>query len=505
MDAVSDGFPSNPFFSPDGNWVGFTDGVDALKRVPAGGGKVESITRVLGPGLFAKPGADGTIVYAMGGSLWRVPFAGGTPAVAASPDQKQGEFGFANASFLPSQAAVLFSQPAAPPLAGRVGVLDLSTGTRKIVLDDASEAQYVNSGNLVYRSGQTLRAVAFDLAKREVVGEPANLPEQILITTFGGRPQFDVASNGTMVYVSADAPVAARRLVWVERDGREQSTTLPTRSYTYVAIAPDGTQAALDIRDQENEIWIWNFARGTLRRLTFGRALEQTPRWTRDGQRVLFTLGPSFAAQRVDGTGRMETTFAQRGGGALLNAISPDGKQVVFRTAAAIDTGQDMMVATLGDQSAQPLVATRANELNAEISPDGRWVAYESDESGAYEIYVRPFPDASGGRWQISNGGGRKPLWNRNGRELFFVSRAGAMMAAALESAAAFSASAPVELFRGDYYFGSASSVGRTFDVSLDGRRFLIIKDDHSRPTSISIVLNWTEELKRLAPVGAGK
>jgi eukaryotic-like serine/threonine-protein kinase len=436
-------------------------------------------------------------VYAQAASLWRVPIMGGVPTLVAKPDPEHGDgLGFTNPEFLPTGRAVLYTSA----LAGvRLSVLDLVSGERKRLLDEAGAAQYAPSGHLVYRGGRGMRAIKFDLQRLETMGEPVPLPDPILVTTFGNNPQFDVALNGTMVFVPADAPVAARRIVWVGRDGREQPSSLPVRSYTYAAISPDGKHAALDIRDQENDIWIWDITGNTLKRLTFGPAFEQTPRWTADGRQVLFTLGAGIMAQRVDGTGRSEPVVTNTSGGALLNSLSPDGAGVVFR-GSTLETGHDVKVGTLSDRSTQGLIETRANELNAEISPDGRWIAYESDESGLYEIYVRTFPDVSAGRWQLSSGGGRKALWNRNGRELFFVSASGAIMAVPIEKSATFSAGVPVQLFRGDYYFGGASSIGRTYDVSPDGQRFLMIKEDRSRLTSLSVVLNWTEELKRLAP-----
>ena len=343
-----------------------------------------------------------------------------------------------------------------------------------------------------------MRTVAFDVSRLETTGTPVPLPDPILITPFGSFANFDVSATGTLVYAPADAPVAARVLVWVGRDGREEPVNLPVRAYTYAAVAPGGTQAALDIRDQENDIWVWDFQRGTLRRLTFDRGFNQTALWTPDARKVLFVLATVIKAQAADGSGAPEE-LAQRTHLTLLNTMSPDGARVVFREDFP-DTGHDLMVLTLKDRTVVPLLQTRFNELNAEISPDGRWVAYESDESGAYEIYVRPFPDVNAGRWQISSGGGRKALWNRNGRELFFVSSAGAMMAVPIEATASFSSRAPARLFEGNYYFGGASSLGRTYDVSRDGQRFLMIKQDAARATSLSIVLNWQEELKRLAP-----
>ena len=206
--------------------------------------------------------------------------------------------------------------------------------------------------------------------------------------------------------------------------------------------------------------------------------------------------------QPVDGSAPAELLTSSKNP-QFTQAVSPDGQQLVFREDSE-QTGQDLMVMTLAAHRSRPLVQTTAHERNAEISPDGRWLAYESTESGQTEIYVRPMASGNPGRWQISSGGGTRPLWARNGRELFYLSPDGTMMSVAIEAGEAFTPGTPKKLFSVRYYFGGGINAGRTYDVSPDGQRFLMLKEGGADPNAaqpmINIVLNWFDELKRLAP-----
>jgi Tol biopolymer transport system component len=499
------GLPHNPFFSPDGAWVGFVDGLSALRKLPVRGGAVETICRFAFPGVGATWAGD-TIVFNMYGGLWRVSAAGGEPE-KLTPVAADGQPVYFNPSFLPGGRAVLFA------FAGKeqgIGVLDLQRGTTKVVMRagmnfNGAGATYLDSGHLIYASRAqaqgpaALNLIGFDVNRLETVGTPVALNEPIFITPFGRVPDFDVSQNGTLVYVAATAEPAARRLVWVARDGHEEPIDAPVRAYTYPNVAPDGRQVAIDIRDQENDTWIWDLGRRTLRRLTFDPGFNQYAVWTRDGRRVLYLLNQNLVWQQADGSGVPEVV-ARRTHLLAPYAFSPDGRRLVFREDFP-ETGHDLMVLSLeGERKVEPLLQARFNELNAEISPDGRWVAYESDESGAHEIYVRPFPDVKAGRWQISTAGGRMPLWARDGRELFFLASGGALMSAAIDAGQTFVAGAPARLFDHHYYIGGASSIGRTYDVAPDGRGFLMIKPDTGQPASLMVVLDWFEELKARVP-----
>ncbi len=508
------GAPRGPFFSPDGQWIGYFDGLTGLKKVSISGGPPVTLCRVSGgPPRGATWGPDNTIIFATNDAssgLLRVSAAGGEPTVLTTPNRAQGERGHFWPEFIPGSQAVLFTiVPNGAIENTQVAVLDLKTGKQKILVRGGSDAHYVPSGHLVYAAAGTLRAVAFDLDRLEPVGNPVPVVPQVVTTQDGGA-DVDVAHDGTFVYVTGGGQVNARTLAWVDRQGREEPLNAPTRAYTYPRLSPDGQRLALDVRDQESDIWIWDFSRETLTRFTFDPGQDLNPTWTPDGRRLIFASGRAGVNnlfwQASDGTGTVER-LSESPNLQNPNAISPDGTRLVFR-ADAPKTGQDLMVLTLDkDHRAQPLVQTAFNELNGQISPDGRWLAYQSDESGQNEIFVRPFPNVGGGLRQISTGGGSQPLWARNGQELFYLAPTGTLMSVRIEHGSTFAVAAPTKLFegRGRYYLGGGVNQGRTYDVSLDGQRFLMIKtsggtDGTAAPASITVVLNWFEELKRLAP-----
>lgn len=300
--------------------------------------------------------------------------------------------------------------------------------------------------------------------------------------------------------------------MWVDRRGREEPIKAPARAYVYPRLSPDGTRVAAEVRDEEWDIWIANLASTTLTRFSFGPAADRLPTWTPDGRRIVWASSRAGASniywQSADGSGSVEQ-FLQSPNAQYPSAISPDGTRLVLREDGAT---RDLMVVTMDkERRAQPLVQTPFSETSAEISPDGRWIAYASDESGMDEIYVRPFPDVNAGRWQVSSGGGAKPLWARNGRELFYLIPSGAgsaIMSAPIERAAIFAAGAPAKVLEGPYLYGTGAvgdAAFRTYDVSPDGQRFLMIKlpegSDQAASANLIVVQHFDEELRRLVPV----
>jgi serine/threonine-protein kinase len=317
-----------------------------------------------------------------------------------------------------------------------------------------------------------------------------------------------VAGNGTLVYVPGGLASARRSLVWVDRMGREAPISAQPRAYVYAQLSPDETRVALDIRDEEQDVWIWDLARETLQRLSFDPGQNRGPVWSRDGKRLAFSRaldsGEEVYWQAADGSGVPEPLTEKSTRAVGPSDLSPDGAGLLYHPA---NPPYDIwMVPLTGPRTARvPLLNGPSNESNATVSPDGRWLAYESDESGRIEIYVRPFPKVDTGLWQVSAGGGTRPHWSRDGRELFFYvavgTTRGALMAVAVESGPSFRAGVPKRLFEGSY---PAPNSGRgLYDVSRDGRRFLMIKGEEtdSTPKNLTVVLNWPEELKRLVPV----
>jgi serine/threonine-protein kinase len=296
-----------------------------------------------------------------------------------------------------------------------------------------------------------------------------------------------------------------RTLTWIDRRGREQTIAAPARAYVWARISPDGSRVALDARDQDQDIWMLDLARQTLTRVTFDPGVDGFPNWTPDGRQILFESnrgGSVFNVfrQSADNTGNAEQ-LTRSANPVWPFSISPDGTKAIVQEVAP-GTRRDLGLLILDGRSApQPLIQTPFSEQNGEISPDGRWVAYQSDESGVDQVYVRPFPDVNGGHWQVSLDGGRMPAWSPGGRELFYLSGT-AMMAVPIQLTSTFRADNPTKLF--EVPPGPPLPV-RSWDVSRDGQRFLMIKDPPASdgatmPTTIVMVLNWTEELKRLVP-----
>jgi len=500
------------FTSPDGQWVGYVENNDTLKKVAITGGPAVTLLKMDGNSRGVTWAADDTIVFATQGptGLQRVPASGGTATVLTRPDRARGEADHLWPEVLPGGRQVLYTVISTGGLdAAQVAVLDLATGVSKTLIRGGHHAHYVASGHLVYAAGGTLRAVAFDLDRLEIRGTPVPVIPRLLTTNNGGA-DLGVATDGTLVYV--DAPgrgLSPRRmLVWVDRQGREQPVNLPIRAYSYGQLSPDGTRVALDIRDQENDIWIWDLARGALQRLTFDPGLNRGIVWTPDGKRIAFSVAKPDQSEEVywqaaDGSGVAERLTENTMRGAVPDSFLPDGSRLLYTEP---DGSRDIwMVEVNGQHTGQRLIATAANEMNSIVSPDGRWLAYQSNESGRDEICVRPFPAVDTGRWQVSTDGGTRPHWRGDGRELFYFIQqgdSGALMSATVEPGSAFTAGRPTKLFEGNY---AAPNAGRqAYDVSPDGQRFLMIKNAEAEgnvsPPQIIVVQHFDEELKRLVP-----
>ena len=440
-------------------------------------------------------------------TLYRIPAAGGAPEPITELDPEQGERRHGWPDVLPGGESVVFSISTGDDLSyreARVAVLSLSTGEYRTVIEQGHHARYAESGHLVYMLNGVLMAVPFDLGRLETTAPPVPILQGVRGTIQVGHVQFDVSPDGTLAYVSGVADQGFQRLlVWVDRDGREEPLSAEPRSYNYPRISPDGTRVAIDVRDDDQDIWIWDLTRETLTRLTFDAFRNQYPVWTPDGARVLFSAEPDGALnlfwKAADGTGA-EERLTESPNDQHAMSISPDGQRVVFRETTP-GGGFDLYVLSLDERVVEPALTSSFRELNGEVSPDGRWLAYQSDESGRFEIYVRPFPNIDEGRWQVSTGGGSAPLWGPDTRELFYLARDGRLMSVPVQTGAGFQAgSAEVQLET-----AYRTRFGRPYDISPDGTRFLVIQEralaeDPVGELAIQIVLNWFEELERLAP-----
>src|SRR5262245_4789521 len=507
--------PRGPFSSPDGRWIGFFEpGTPVtLKKVAITGGPALPLCGFDGPSRGATWGDDDSIIFATAApstGLQRVSSAGGEPTVLTKPDRERGESDHLWPQFLPGSQAVLFTITATTGGidASQVAVLDLPTGTQKILMRGGSQAYYVPSGHLVYVAAGALRAVAFDLKRLEATGTAIPVLSQVA-TMPNGTAEFDIARDGTLVYVAGEAGARTRTLMWVDRQGREEEIQAPARPYSSPRLSPDGTRVALDIRDQENDVWVWDLASETLLRVTSDPGIDIGPVWMPNGRRLVFSSQAGGAEslvslfwQAADGTGKAESLTGSRNAQRPSDVLA-DGTRVLFsENSGRAATATDVMMLTLEkDRRVQPLVQSPAADRNGVISPDGRWLAYESNDSGQFQIFVLPFPDGNGGKTQVSTTGGTDPRWARNSQELFYLAPDGALMSVPVERGPTWRARMPIKLVAGPY------RTEFSYDVSPDGKRFLMIKEGSpdQAPPRIEVVQNWFEELKRLVPTKSSR
>jgi serine/threonine protein kinase/Tol biopolymer transport system component len=503
-----------PFVSPDAVSIGFVVRVGAdtfeVRTIPASGGRVVTVCRIrsslVGGGTWLTPD---TIAFHAPGGIWTVPSAGGVPQLLL-PDVADTRAVFP--SPLPEGRGVLYAivSGTSESAASRLAVLDSRTGRTKVLSIEGFQPHYVGAGHLVYSASGSIRSVRFDLESLSVNGEAVPVVDRVLTLTSVKVAHFAVSGNGTLVYIPGDVQknefTSPRSLVSVDRRGREELVGAPQRAYGLLRLSPDGSRVAIDIRDQENDIWIWDFRSRALSRLTFDPAADRAPLWTPDGRRIIFSSIRSGAQnlywQPADGTGvpeRLTTSSA----GQQPASISPDGASVAYSEREQ-DRAVHIGVLALDRRAAAQVLRSSVELRNPELSPDGHWLAYESNESGRVEVYVRPFPNVEGGRWQVSTGGGAKPAWSRNGHELFYLA-GNAMMVVAVQTVATFEAGSPAKLFDALDY--SSVLEGRTYDLSADGKRFLMSKlaaPTFSPPSSASLHLivteHWFDDRKARGP-----
>ena len=491
---------SQPFLSPDGESVAFFS-ANQLKRVSLMGGTPITICNIVGSRRRYGTWVGDTIVFSSIGSLFRVSAAGGDPEILATPDTEKSEVRYSMPEILPGGQALLFT--IFTSTGPQIALLSMETGEQKVLLA-GRQAHYAHTGHLVYTLSEigTLMAAPFDLATLEVTDESVPLLEEVRQES-SEAVDYSFSSNGTLIYVPGGESEGRSNVVWVDRQGAFESLgTPPNNNYNYPRLSPDGER--LVVSDGE-DVWVYDLSRSTLTRLTFeGRNSQML--WTPDGQHVTFR-SVREGVQNVfwklaDGSGTAErlTTgeFRQNPG-----SWSPDGQVLAFYQFSGVGgpADRDIWVLPLeGNRQQQPFLQTQFNEGAPTFSPDGRWLAYVSDESGRNEIYVQPFP-GPGGKRQISTEGGVAPVWAPNG-ELFYRN-GDQMMAVEITTEPSFRAGTPLLLFE-DRYRGTGSG-GFTvlYDVTPDGQRFLMIKRGEpglEEQAQIHLVENWFKELKRLVP-----
>jgi serine/threonine-protein kinase len=498
-----------PFFSPDSQWVGFATTAD-LKKVRLAGGPPVTICKIPATLRSASWGEDGSILFgATESGLWRVSAAGGNAEPVTTPDA--GELGHQRPDILPGARAALFTIWSGLLNATQIGVLSLETGERRSLLGGTTP-HYVATGHIVFWQTGSLWAVPFDPDRLEITGEPVPVVEGVEARGPNSVAQFALSAEGTLAYLRGDEGGGRKTLVWVDREGREEPLPgLPAGDYQRARISGDGRHVAVDPgAGRARDVWTYDVARATMSRLTTDPADDALPLWTLDGQRIAFTSNRGGRRelfwQRADGTGQAERLFTPQEGKAggvevLADAWSPDGTKLLF---TQVSPGADIGALSMeGEHKAELLIQTGFTENSSAISPNGRWLAYQSNLSGEFEIYVERFPEL-GERLKISTSGGTLPLWSPDGRELFYLSRDGRQLfAVPIAMDPRFSAGAPKVLFEGSYTPWAGPLY--PYHLAPDGKRFLMMKPadavtGDAAPQQIVVVQNWLEELKRLVP-----
>jgi serine/threonine-protein kinase len=495
----------HPFVSPDGTWVGFNDQNDhTLKKISIEGGPAITLTRQDAPIRGASWGDDGTIVFAsLGpGGLYRIADGGGEAQPLTTPDPKQGEVEHDWPHVLPGSRAVLFTRHvrAANTTRTEIALLDLQTQEQRLLIPEGTNPQYSPSGHLVYGVNRTLRAVAFDLETLQVRGNPVPVIEGVLSKSSGAM-NFTLSSNGSLVYVKGAPATEKGRPVWVSRDGREQGA-LVTEDATvpeHPRLSPDGRRLALIVA---GDVWIYDVGGAPPIRLT-SEGGNYSPMWTRDGRRLVFenSLPPtSLSSIAADGSQQKPEQVSAVGHFHPV-ALSEDGGVLAVSLNLQSNTGGDIVRWQAGKTGEQvPVVQTPAREgfEGAALSPDGRWLAYVTDQTGRIEVWVRPYP-GPGAAVRVSLNGGTEPVWSKRGNELYYL-EGRRVMAVPTSLGSTFKFKAPVFLFETRYHI---SGQPPSYDVSADGR-FLMLKlaatDSRSTP-QVVVVLNWADELRRRVPV----
>jgi Tol biopolymer transport system component len=492
-----------PFWSPDGKSLGFfAEG--KLKKLDTAGGPVQTICDAPS-GRGGTWNKDGVIIFTpsgqLGDGLYRVSANGGSVTRTSMPDASRGEYSHRWPMFLPDQKHFLYLAASVSgktdPDAIYVGALN--SNEKKFVIKATANAVYVAPGYILYYREKTLIAQRFDAAKLEVTGEAmptltdiAYLP-RILHTAYA-------ASDTGVLVAQSGSGVALSRLVWYDRLGNETGAASKPDVYSNIKLAPDGKTVALDKTDEESNnayVWTYDIQRDGMKRLTFNPAIDAIPIWSPDGAHILFgsSRNQKFDLFVKNADGGQEEKLLDFDNSAKVDKYpsdwSRDGKYVLYMR------GKELWAVTLPELKARLFMATPGIIRNAQFSPDGKWVAYASNESGKFEIYVTSFPAAQG-KWQVSSAGGTQPRWRGDSKELFYIAADGKIMAVPVSVGANFDAGAPAALFQAHAreLLGTSEQVG--YDVTKDGQRFLIntqVKNADTHP--MTVILNWDAEMKK--------
>ncbi len=495
-----------PFWSPDSRFLGFFAG-GKLKKIDASG----EPPQVLCDAQSGRGGTwnrEGVILFSpsLRDALQRVSSAGGSPAPATELDASKQEYSHRFPFFLPDGRHFLYLAQAMR--AGQIGGEEVCIGSleskerRSLFRANsnpvfAPAAPGAASGHILFSRERTLLAQPFDARRLRLSGEAFAVGEQVQYFANFGFGVFTASDNGILAYQASGAG-SITQVVWLDRSGKQLDVLGPPADYLRPRLSRDGRRVAIDVGDPQTgrfDIWIYDLARRVSTRFTF-EADSVFPIWWPDDSRIVFQSnrkGQSALYQKVSsGTGN-EEFLVQEGGLKVPTDLSSDGRFLAYHVIDNKTKTWDLGLCSVAEKKTSVFLSTPAAEVNGRFSPDGRWIAYQSDESGTVEVYVQPFP-GHGGKWQISKAGGTQPVWNRNGKEIFYVSADNKLMAVDVKADSGFEAGPPRALF--EVHLKSVN--GWKYDISPDGQRFLanvVIGEVRSNP--ITLVLNWAAETKK--------
>jgi serine/threonine-protein kinase len=505
--------PYHPFLSPDGEWVGFVTANELRKMQITGGTpmKLCALQRSRGATWLA----DDTIVFASSpnSGLFLVSAAGGEPKPLTELDEAKGEGTHRWPQGLPDGRHVLFTSHNFQSTfeTASIEVVDVTTGERKVIYRGGSYGRYVPTGHLVFLNGNTMFAAPFDLRKLELAASPVPVLQNVAVSIGEGGAQFDFSNNGVLAYATGSTRVEPYPAVWVDARGGTTPLLAEAGVYANPQISPDGSRLALTVLRSDNwDVWVYDIERGVSTRLTFDKSLDSEQIWSPDGQWLIFSSDESGAdslyRKRADGSGEIER---------LTEAKSPqwaatwsnDGRYVMY-----IQQGDqfDLYYLDLETRETHSFLVTQFSDAFPDFSPDGRWLAYASNENGAWAVYVRPFPTGEG-KWQVSDVGSAHPRWSGDGRTLFWRTDEGIMAAEVDTTGGSFRSGKVRQLFTGAFQGGPGGlSVGgltfNDYDVTADGERFVMFPDaqkagrgDHAH---VTLVTRWFDDLERATKTG---
>jgi eukaryotic-like serine/threonine-protein kinase len=480
------------FFSSDGHSIAFVSMVRTMKKVSLDDGLVSTLTTDADPTTGGTWGADGLITFGRNGVLWQVPSSGGPATQLTTLDRAKDELSHGFPTVVAGGKAILFATlTGANRGAWQIDALPMTAGAsrRHTVVESGTSPVYIASGHLVFSRGGTLLIAPFDQERLQVAGPVAKIIDGVGVTAAGG-PMLAVSRSGSVAYTSG---TATTRLVWVSREGREGSLTDADRKYFFPRVAPDGKRVVVSA---SGDLWIMETARPTFQKLTTGATTGNShPVWTPDSKRVVFRTNAGLYWMDADGSGRSEH-IAETSTRDYPSSVSPKGETLVFLRTTGTTAADLYRLSLRGERRPEPLVSTTAHEGGGQFSPDGNWLAYSSDESGDFQVFLRPFPGPDR-KWPVSQRG-KYVVWNKNGKELFYRDGNKMMAVDVMIRNGEPVFSRPRLLFEERYEFGIAQTVP-DYDVSPGGERFVMVKGEPG-PSRLNVVLHLFDNLEPPAP-----